>query len=231
MPSPQERSNLRKNVLGSFEDFSRLRVLGSRAEQFPEFRSLGASFSIEDKGAVFLNAMLNEFFSVSPEEKVYRTALLKTNAFVDRENRVGGRSWGMVRAHLLEIGQQHGWSTLDTLWDDWTPAQQKSFSAMVEGETRKSGGCYVATAVYGSYDCPEVWVLRRFRDQTLMSTALGRASVRVYYAMSPLAVRFGGSVLRRLTRRPLARLVRALRARGLSDAPYVDLQVPHRRGQ
>ena len=27
-----------------------------------------------------------------------------------------------------------------------------------------SGGCYVATAVYGSYDCPEVWVLRRYRD-------------------------------------------------------------------
>ena len=25
-----------------------------------------------------------------------------------------------------------------------------------------SGGCYVATAVYGSYDCPQVWTLRRF---------------------------------------------------------------------
>src|SRR5699024_12626084 len=25
---------------------------------------------------------------------------------------------------------------------------------------QSSGGCYVATAVYGSYDCPEVWTLR-----------------------------------------------------------------------
>ncbi|MDR0918559.1 MAG: hypothetical protein LBM93_04840 [Oscillospiraceae bacterium] len=30
-----------------------------------------------------------------------------------------------------------------------------------------SGRCYIATAVYGSYDCPEVWTLRRFRDYIL----------------------------------------------------------------
>ena len=33
-----------------------------------------------------------------------------------------------------------------------------------------SGGCYVATAVYGSYDCPQVWTLRRYRDDTLAET-------------------------------------------------------------
>ena len=27
------------------------------------------------------------------------------------------------------------------------------------------GGCYVATAVYGSYDCPQVWTLRRYRER------------------------------------------------------------------
>lgn len=34
--------------------------------------------------------------------------------------------------------------------------------------------CYVATAVYGSYDCPEVWTLRRFRDFALDETWYGR---------------------------------------------------------
>lgn len=33
--------------------------------------------------------------------------------------------------------------------------------------TRK--GCYVATCVYGSYDCPEVWTLRRFRDYSSLN--------------------------------------------------------------
>lgn len=42
------------------------------------------------------------------------------------------------------------------------------------------GGCYVATAVYGSYDCPQVWTLRRFRDYTLAETWYGRAFICVF---------------------------------------------------
>lgn len=30
-----------------------------------------------------------------------------------------------------------------------------------------NNGCYIATCVYGSYDCPQVWILRRFRDDIL----------------------------------------------------------------
>ena len=36
----------------------------------------------------------------------------------------------------------------------------------------KTGGCYVATAVYGSYDCPQVWTLRRYRDDILAKNCL-----------------------------------------------------------
>ena len=48
-----------------------------------------------------------------------------------------------------------------------------------------NNGCYVATAVYGSYDCPQVWTLRRYRDYTLAETWYGRAFIRTYYAISP----------------------------------------------
>lgn len=58
--------------------------------------------------------------------------------------------------------------------------------------SRPNGNCYVATAVYGSYDAPEVLVLRRFRDVTLRRSASGRAFIRAYYAVSPpLAKRLG----------------------------------------
>lgn len=46
-------------------------------------------------------------------------------------------------------------------------------------------GCYIATAVYGSYDAPEVMALRRFRDETLKKSVLGRLFIRVYYKFSP----------------------------------------------
>ena len=47
------------------------------------------------------------------------------------------------------------------------------------------GGCFIATAVYGSYDAPEVLVLRAFRDKSLMSNPLGRMLTTIYYAISP----------------------------------------------
>ncbi len=52
------------------------------------------------------------------------------------------------------------------------------FGTMMSGGSgSKKDGCYIATAVYGSYDCPEVWTLRRFHDYGPKRTALGRAFV------------------------------------------------------
>lgn len=85
-------------------------------------------------------------------------------------------------------------------------------------------GCYIATCVYGSYDCPEVWTLRRFRDSTLANHFLGRAFIRLYYAVSPkLVAAFGDSrCFRSLCRMPLNRLVACLREKGVEDGPYQD---------
>ena len=53
-----------------------------------------------------------------------------------------------------------------------------------EKEIEKSG-CFIATACYGDYDAPEVLALRRYRDDTLVRTFLGRLFVKTYYAFSP----------------------------------------------
>ncbi len=89
---------------------------------------------------------------------------------------------------------------------------------------RDSQGCYVATCVYGSYDCPQVWTLRRFRDDTLAKTAPGRAFIRAYYAISPAIVTwFGGTAwFKRLWRGVLDSMVRRLNADGVADTPYDD---------
>ena len=85
-------------------------------------------------------------------------------------------------------------------------------------------GCYIATALYGSYDCPEVWTLRRYRDYTLDETMPGRLLIKAYYAISPTLVRWFGDTkaFRSICRKPLDRFVISLRKKGYESTPYLD---------
>jgi curved DNA-binding protein CbpA len=61
------------------------------------------------------------------------------------------------------------------------------------GESPKKGsssGCFVATAVFGSRDHPDVVRLRRFRDKTLLKYRLGKAIVYIYYQYGPYIAHF-----------------------------------------
>ena len=93
-------------------------------------------------------------------------------------------------------------------------------------EQRKNGGggCYVATAVYGSYDCPPVWTLRRYRDAVLSKSWYGRAFIRTYYAVSPsLVKRFGQKIwFTSFWRGKLDKIVAKLQEKGIADTPYED---------
>lgn len=52
------------------------------------------------------------------------------------------------------------------------------------------GGCFIATAAFGSALDPHVSILRTFRDRFLLANAPGRSFVRFYYSNSPAAARF-----------------------------------------
>ncbi len=89
---------------------------------------------------------------------------------------------------------------------------------------KSSGGCYIATAVYGSYDCPEVWTFRRYRDENLSSTILGRTFIKTYYALSPTVVRLFGNTewFNKFWRGRLDKIAENLRKKGYKDTPYID---------
>lgn len=87
-----------------------------------------------------------------------------------------------------------------------------------------SGGCYIATCVYGSYDCPEVWTLRRFRDNILAANIFGRIFIKTYYAISPTLVKWFGNTIwfKKLWKNRLDKMVSALKDKGVDDTPYED---------
>ncbi len=105
-----------------------------------------------------------------------------------------------------------------------TPEQVATIKGYYEDCAAGKVGCYIATAVYGSYDCPQVWTLRRFRDDTLAESVFGRMFIKTYYAISPTLVKWFGhsSIFKWIWRTPLDKLVAKLNNKGVENTPYQD---------
>jgi len=88
----------------------------------------------------------------------------------------------------------------------------------------KGIGCFIATCVYGSYDCPEVWVLRRYRDNVLAKSEPGRLFIELYYRWSPEIVEKYGNEpwFKPLVKPVLDKFVDYLKSKGFEDTPYED---------
>ena len=94
-----------------------------------------------------------------------------------------------------------------------------------QSHIRRKEGCYIATCVYGSYDCPEVRSLRRYRDIFLKKHFLGRLFIRVYYTISPLLVSLfkNNNLFIKFWKSYLDRKIILLKKNGYLDSPYKDL--------
>ncbi len=95
---------------------------------------------------------------------------------------------------------------------------------IVRPQSTSGGGCYIATCVYGSYDCPQVWTLRRFRDYILAENWYGRLFIKCYYAISPSLVKLFGETkwFRSFWKSRLDKMVSELNCRGVKETYYQD---------
>jgi hypothetical protein len=77
------------------------------------------------------------------------------------------------------------------------------------------GGCFIATAAYGTPTAEQIDVLREFRDVVLLKSTVGSQFVALYYRLSPPVADFiaGNELLRTLVREflvdPIVRVVEA----------------------
>lgn len=104
-------------------------------------------------------------------------------------------------------------------------AKIKEFNPSYVEPQINTGGCYVATCVYGSYDCPEVWTLRRYRDYDLASSWYGRLFIKTYYAVSPTIVKYFGEKkwFKKIWKNKLDSMVEKLQKEGYKNTPYNDI--------
>lgn len=144
-------------------------------------------------------------------------AIIMFASFASRGDRTYSyTSRGGITTHGLSYTQAQHMQDLDNI----------DSTSRSSGNTGSSGGCYIATAVYGSYDCPQVWTLRRYRDDTLASTPGGRCFIHTYYAISPTLVRWFGQNdwFVNASKKILDEMVQRLNEEGVSDLPYADKQ-------
>jgi len=64
-----------------------------------------------------------------------------------------------------------------------------------DGNSGGGGGCFIATIVYGNSEAEEVKILKRFRDDVLLTNVIGKVVVKSYYTVGPHIAKY-------LSRRP-----------------------------
>ena len=138
-----------------------------------------------------------------------------------RENRESNTSVDLSKENPKNVSDTVGKQVTKVKKDTW------ELQNVSRGRQRRSEkqGCYIATAVYGDYNCPEVWTLRRYRDCYLKTTWIGRVFISIYYSISPILVNCFGNKkwFNKLWKKRLDRLVYKLNKKGYSSEPYSDV--------
>lgn len=90
---------------------------------------------------------------------------------------------------------------------------EKDPNAAPPAPKESKGGCFIATAAYGSPLAEDVTILRAYRDEVLRGSNLGRRCISAYYYLSPPFARIieKQDILRFLVRHLLAPAVIAAR--------------------
>lgn len=157
---------------------------------------------------------------------VYNSGDYIIQIFGDEYGDIAASCWkvGVIQHNILitSYADKQGHANIISRYNDKISKYDSSYQAPTTNTS--TGGCYIATCVYGSYNCPELWTLRRYRDYTLAETWYGLLFIRIYYAISPTIVKLFGNTkwFKKIWKSKLDKIVTKLRMEGVEDTPYQD---------
>ena len=190
---------------------------------FEQFRDRAiAANSLLDMCLLFATSDKQSQITIYKNKLQILEELVKASSFTKEYLSSGGSYW-RVEYTLTDVTKQ---KIVDMIMEAHNKIKELDPTYVIpDRKTIKTKqGCYVATCVYGSYDCPQVWTLRRFRDYKLAETWYGRIFIKTYYAVSPTIVKLFGETkwFKKIWKEKLDKLVNRLQSEGIKDTPYND---------
>jgi hypothetical protein len=139
----------------------------------------------------------NEFPNIDSARPDYRQRAIAISSmfFILGDTVLSGfKNSGMIKTWAVKAYKQ-GISVI--CWYSWMKSECREIieshvskihdigDTSYQAPKSSEGLCFIATAVYGSYEAPEVRTLRHFRDEVLLKSNAGRKFVSFYYRHSP----------------------------------------------
>lgn len=233
-------NNISKSVMGGFPMVSKF-ISSKESICLPLFEALFELYSIyfclkemdsEDFELlfdIFMNMRLSDY-NETPESLLTSEKKEKLKTMTGQEYR---EKMALIMI-ALEISEYSAAFYVNPYTDEtkigilvksWLKYREIFFSDEAIRKVPKYQGCYIATCVYGSYDCPEVWVLRRYRDFKLGQTFSGRLFIKIYYFISPILVKLFGKKkwFKSMFKKKIENMVLKYKKLGYDDTPYEDI--------
>lgn len=94
-----------------------------------------------------------------------------------------------ISSDTVKLSNTQNISKIDS--NNYSHNTQRVYNDSTQNKSNKTKeGCYIATMAYGSYEHPQVLILRNYRDEVLINKWWGNTFIKAYYSTSPILVKY-----------------------------------------